>query len=182
MVHLQGLIKEMATLTAANIDYTNRLFISDRAHIVFDFHQAIDGYIEQSLAGNKIGTTLKGIGPAYSSKVNRNGIRIGDLKDMEYFGMRLRGLIAQVERSYPGIKIDYEAQMAYYHSIREQILPMITDTIALTHDALDQGKNILVEGANATMIDLDFGTFPFVTSSNPSAGGACTGLGIPPQV
>jgi adenylosuccinate synthase len=182
VVHLQGLIKEMEALRAANVEYANRMFISDRAHIVFDFHQAIDGYNEKSLAGNKIGTTLKGIGPAYSSKVNRNGLRIGDLKDMEYFGRRLKDLIAQIERSYPGIKVDYDAQMAYYHSIRDEILPMITDTISLTHEALDAGKNILVEGANATMIDLDFGTFPYVTSSNPSVGGACTGLGIPPQV
>lgn len=181
VVHLRGLLAELKTLREANIDYADRIHLSDRAHIVFDFHQAIDGYQEKQLAGKKIGTTLKGIGPAYSNKTQRNGLRVGDLKDMVYFEARLRSLVAQLTNAYPGLDIDVEAELAYYHSIREELLPLITDTIVYCSDALDQGKNILVEGANATMLDLDFGTFPYVTSSNPSVGSACTGLGVPPQ-
>lgn len=180
VVHLRGMLQELKTLREMGIDYKDRIFISDRAHIVFDFHQQVDGYNESQLGGNKIGTTLKGIGPAYGSKVMRNGLRVGDLYDMTFFEERLRGLVKQIERSFPGVKIDVEKELAYYHSIRDEVLAMVCDTVYLANNALDQGKNILIEGANATMIDLDFGTFPYVTSSNPSAGGACTGLGISP--
>lgn len=150
VVHLRGLLAELKTLREANIDYTDRIHLSDRAHIVFDFHQAIDGYQEKQLAGKKIGTTLKGIGPSYSNKTQRNGLRVGDLKDMVYFEARLRSLVAQLTNAYPGLDIDVEAELAYYHSIREELLPLITDTIVYCSDALDQGKNILIEGANAT--------------------------------
>lgn len=108
------------------------------------------------------------------------GLRVGDLLDMEYFEQRLRNLVVQCERSYPGIKIDVEAELEYYKSIRADILELTTDTVTLVHNALDRGGNILVEGANATMLDIDFGTYPFVTSSNPSIGSVCTGLGVPP--
>jgi len=213
VVHLRGLLAELQTLRDAEIDYTGRIHISDRAHIVFDFHQAIDGYQEKQLAGKKIGTTLKGIGPSYSSKTQRSGLRVGDLKDMAYFEARLRSLVAQLTSAYPGLDIDVEAELAYYHSVRDELLPLITDTIVYCSDALDEGKNILVEGANATskyhlcilvllcapsvtvviyphfvmlqphspVLDLDFGTYPYVTSSNPSVGSSCTGLGVPPQ-
>lgn len=180
VVHVQGLLAEMEGLKAAEVpDYQQRILISDRAHIVFDFHQAIDGYNEKNLAGKKIGTTLKGIGPAYGSKIMRNGLRMGDLRDMAYFEQRLRALAAQVERSYPGIKIDIAAQLKYYNSVRDILLPMIVDTIPLVHESLQKGEKILIEGANATMLDLDFGTYPYVTSSNPSVGSSCTGLGVP---
>ncbi len=141
---------ELAGLKDAGVDYNGRILISDRAHIVFDFHQQIDGYNERNLGGGKIGTTLKGIGPAYGSKVNRNGLRVGDLQDMAYFETRLRALATFVERAYPGIKVDVEKELEYYNSIRPQLLPMITDTISYCNSALESGKNILVEGANAT--------------------------------
>lgn len=150
VVHLRGLLTELQALRDANVSYEGRLHLSDRAHIVFDFHQAIDGYQEKALAGNKIGTTLKGIGPAYSSKTQRNGVRVGDLQDMVYFESRLRSLVTQLQRAYPGLEIDVEAELAYYHSIREELLPLITDTVQYCNDALDQGKNVLIEGANAT--------------------------------
>ncbi|KAJ1411208.1 adenylosuccinate synthetase [Ochromonadaceae sp. CCMP2298] len=181
VVHLRGLLAEMKNLREAGIDFKGRLLLSDRAHIVFDFHQQIDGYNEKQLAGEKIGTTLKGIGPAYSCKTQRNGLRVGDLRDMVYFEARLRSLAAQLERQYPGIKIDVNQELVYYKSVREELLPLITDTIVYCNDALAAGKNILIEGANATMLDLDFGTYPYVTSSNPSVGSACTGLGVAPQ-
>lgn len=150
VVHLRGLMNEMKTLRDMGVDYEGRIHISDRAHIVFDFHQKVDGYNENALGGGKIGTTLKGIGPAYGSKVMRNGLRVGDLQDMEYFEARLRGLAKQIERSFPGIKVDVEEELAYYRSIRDEILPMIKDTIYYANDALESGKNILIEGANAT--------------------------------
>eukprot|EP01038_Epipyxis_sp_PR26KG_P009794 gene9794-13176_t len=181
VVHVQGLLQELLSLQAANVEYKNRLFISDRAHIVFGFHQQLDGINEQKLGGNKIGTTHKGIGPSYSSKTMRNGLRFGDLKDMEYFEMRLRSLTTQLQLAYPGFVIDVEKELAYYKSIREHLLPMIIDTVQYCNEALSDGKNILIEGANATMIDLDFGTYPYVTSSNPSIGSVCTGLGVPPH-
>lgn len=150
VVHLRGLLAELQTLRDAGINYDGRLHISDRAHIVFDFHQQIDGYQEKQLAGKKIGTTLKGIGPAYSCKTQRNGLRVGDLQDMEYFEARLRSLVAQLQHQYPGLEIDVDAELKYYASVREELLPLITDSIVYCHDALEQGKNILVEGANAT--------------------------------
>lgn len=150
VVHLRGLLAELQTLRDAEIDYTGRIHISDRAHIVFDFHQAIDGYQEKQLAGKKIGTTLKGIGPSYSSKTQRSGLRVGDLKDMVYFEARLRSLVSQLTSAYPGLVIDVDAELAYYQSVRDELLPLITDTIVYCSDALDEGKNILVEGANAT--------------------------------
>lgn len=181
VVHLRGMIEELRGLTAAGVDYHGRIHLSDRAHIVFDFHQEIDGINEDRLASDKLGTTKKGIGPAYGSKIMRNGIRIGDLQDMSFFEMRLRLLAAQLQNSYPSLKIDIEKELAYYHSIREEILGMTTDTVIYCNDAFRDGKKILIEGANATMLDIDFGTYPYVTSSNPSIGSVFTGLGLSPQ-
>ena len=101
---------------------------------------------------------------------------------MEYFAKQLRLLIDQFEKSYIGLKIDIESELNYYQSIRDEILALTTDTIVLIHRALEKGESILVEGANATMLDIDFGTYPYVTSSNPSVGSVCTGLGIPPRM
>lgn len=150
VVHLRGLLEELKALDEAQVDYKGRLLISDRAHIVFDFHQKIDGLNEARLGGKKLGTTHKGIGPAYSSKTMRNGLRVGDLKDMEYFEQRLRSLVTQLEISYPGLKIDVESELEYYRGIKDVIVPMIVDSIEYTNEALKRGKNILVEGANAT--------------------------------
>ena len=180
VVHLRGLMEELKMLDAAGVDYNGRLFISDRAHIVFDFHQEIDGLNELHLGGGKLGTTHKGIGPAYGSKTMRNGLRCGDLVDMDYFAKRLVGLTTQLQRANPGLKIDTEKELVFINSIRSKLLPMLVDSIEFSNEALSSGKSILVEGANATMIDLDFGTYPYVTSSNPSVGSVSTGLGVPP--
>ena len=182
VVHLRGLCEELKSLKKAGIDYKDRFFISDRAHIVFDFHQEIDGLNESRLGSGKIGTTRKGIGPAYGSKSMRNGVRVGDLNDMEHFEIKLRKLVDQFEKSYAtqDLKIDVEKEMKYYRAIRDEILELTVDTVTLTHNALKDGKSVLIEGANATMLDIDFGTYPYVTSSNPSIGSVCTGLGVPP--
>lgn len=159
VIHLRGLLEELKALRAANVDYKDRLLLSDRAHIVFDFHQQIDGLNEKRLGSSKIGTTNKGIGPAYSSKTTRNGIRVGDLQDMVYFEKRLRSLVAALKQSYPDVEIDVEAELKYYNSIRAELLPMITDTIVYTNKALQEGKNVLVEGANATSKQLYVSAF-----------------------
>jgi len=182
VVHVPSLLKELDSLTAAGIDWKDRLKISDRAHLVFDFHQELDGAMEKKRGRNKIGTTKKGIGPAYASKIQRNGVRIGDLKHFDDFVLKLKTL-AEYTASMPGMDdedshIDIGQEIAYYASVRERLLPLITDTVSYVNDAHDAGAKILIEGANATMLDIDFGTYPYVTSSNPSIGSVFTGLGI----
>lgn len=181
VVHLPSFLKELDALEGQGIDAKGRVFISDRAHIVFDFHQAVDGTLEQRLGRNKIGTTKKGIGPAYASKISRNGVRIGDLKDWDHFEQRFRALAEHHMRSYEGLEVDIEGQLAYYKSISERVSSMTVDTIDFTNQKYKEGKKILVEGANATMLDIDFGTYPYVTSSNPSIGSVLTGLGVSPR-
>lgn len=181
VIHLPSFLKELDGLTASGINAEGRILLSDRAHIVFDFHQTADGFNEHKLGRNKIGTTKKGIGPAYASKISRNGIRIGDLKNFDFFEMRFRELASQHERAFPGLEIDVDGQLEYYRSVADRITSMTTDTIEYTNDAYDTGKKILIEGANATMLDIDFGTYPYVTSSNPSIGSVLTGLGVSPR-
>ena len=182
VIHLPSLLKELDTLEEQGIDYKGRFFISDRAHIVFDIHQSIDGYNEEALGRNKLGTTKKGIGPAYSSKINRTGIRIGELRHWDTFEERFRLLADTLMHNYPKLpQIDVEAELAYYKKIRQRVLDMTTDTIEYTNANISRGRKVLVEGANATMLDIDFGTYPYVTSSNPSVGSVCTGLGISPN-
>jgi adenylosuccinate synthase len=181
VVHLPGFLKELENLEENGIDCKGRVFISDRAHLVFDFHQAVDGTLENRLGRHKIGTTKKGIGPAYASKISRNGVRVGDLKDWDYFEQRFRALAEHHMRSFDGLEVDIEKELAFYKSIADRINAMTIDTIDYTNRQYHEGKRILVEGANATMLDIDFGTYPFVTSSNPSIGSVLTGLGVSPR-
>jgi len=181
VVHLPQFLKELDGLHDAGIDISNRIFISDRAHLVFDFHQTVDGAQESRLGRNKIGTTKKGIGPAYASKISRNGIRVGDLQDWEYFEQRFRDLTSSVMSQYPGVEIDVEAELAVYKEIAKIVKPLIIDTIEYVNSQWEIGARVLVEGANATMLDIDFGTYPYVTSSNPSIGSVLTGLGVSPN-
>jgi len=163
-------------LAKEGVGHKGLVFISDRAHMVFDFHQTVDGSLEDRLGRNKIGTTKKGIGPAYASKISQNGVRVGDLRDWDYFEERFRALAEHHMRSYEGLKIDIDGQLAYHKSIAPQILEMTCDTIQLTNQKYNEGKKILVEGSNAAMLDIDFGTYPYVTSSNPSVGSVMTGF------
>jgi adenylosuccinate synthase len=190
VVHLPSLLNELDGLKAAGVEYQGRIFLSDRAHLVFDFHQAVDGKQEQRAGRHKLGTTKKGIGPAYASKISRNGLRVGDLQDWPYFEMRFRSLAEYHMNAFNSrttdpadfLEIDVEAELAYYKSIAPRVLSMTTDTIQYTNQAYRDGKRILIEGANATMLDIDFGTYPYVTSSNPSVGSVMTGLGIAPKM
>jgi len=182
VIHIPSFLDEIEELQATGVQVAGRILVSDRAHIVFDFHQEVDGVSESRLGRNKLGTTKKGIGPAYASKISRNGIRVGDLAtNFEYFEQRFRTLAEQTMYAYPGLIIDVEQQLAYYQSVASKVAIMTADTIQYVNKAFHQGKKILVEGANATMLDIDFGTYPYVTSSNPSVGSVLTGLGISPE-
>jgi len=182
VVHIPSFLNELDRLAeGGKVRFQGRVFLSDRAHLVFDFHQMVDGQQEQMLGRNKIGTTKKGIGPAYASKISRNGLRVGDLRDWPYFERRFRSLAEQHVSSYPGLEIDVDAELEFYKSVAERVSSMTIDTIEHTNRRFDEGKRILVEGANATMLDIDFGTYPFVTSSNPSVGSVLTGLGVSPR-
>ena len=180
-MHLPSFLSEIDGLEASGVSAEGRILLSDRAHIVFDFHQEVDGVIENRLGRNKIGTTKKGIGPAYASKISRNGIRIGDLRNFEFFEMRFRELASAHVRAFPGLVIDVESQLSYYRGISSRVSAMTADTIEYTNGAYGDGRRILIEGANATMLDIDFGTYPYVTSSNPSIGSVLTGLGVSPD-
>uniref|UniRef100_A0A8C3FQ15 Adenylosuccinate synthetase n=1 Tax=Chrysemys picta bellii TaxID=8478 RepID=A0A8C3FQ15_CHRPI len=165
-------------LEAINIHYSS-------GHI-FDFHQAADGIQEQQRqeqAGKNLGTTKKGIGPVYSSKAARSGLRMCDLvSDFGEFSERFKVLANQYKAIYPTLEIDLEGELKKLKGYIERIKPMVRDGVYFIHEALrGPPKKILVEGANAALLDIDFGTYPFVTSSNCTVGGVCTGLGMPPQ-
>jgi len=160
------------------VDFKGRIFISDRAHIVFNLHQTIDGLNEEDKTQTSIGTTRRGIGPAYCEKMNRTGVRIGDLKNMSLFGDKLRRIAASVHKRFPFVQVDIESETRLYSGYAREIEEMIVDGVAWLNQAYKDGKKILLEGANAAMLDIDFGTYPYVTSSNPTIGGCLTGLGI----
>jgi len=198
VIHVPDLLAEIEKNEAKGLSgWQDRLKISDRAHLVFDFHQAADGMQEtersesisstsNGVSGKKdcsLGTTKKGIGPTYSSKANRNGVRVSDLVgDFEAFAAKYRNLAACFKARHSALKIDEESELLKLKKMAEVIRPMVTETVTYLHDALSAGLSVLVEGANAAMLDIDFGTYPFVTSSNCSVGGVCTGLGIPPRL
>ena len=179
-----GLFEEVETLKAAGIDAVKQLRISNRAHVLFPSHRLVEKISEAVPGRTPIGTTLKGIGPCYEDKIGRRGIRMADLLDRNYFRECVAGLIAdhQTRARAFGIDdpIDAEDIAARYAEAAERMRPMICDTSALLNQAMRDGKNLLFEGAQGTMLDIDHGTYPFVTSSSSSAGGACTGSGVPP--
>lgn len=183
VVDLPTLFKEIDTLEARGVS-CERLKVSSRAQLIFPWHQALDAVFENSLGGAKIGTTLKGIGPAYADKARRVGIRVGDILDAETFrsAVRMRALDAQREIiSLGGMSLDVEAIVEQFSVLAERLVPYVADTVNLLHDAKDRGDGILLEGAQATFLDVDHGTYPFVTSSNPTAGGASVGSGLGPR-
>ncbi|KAK2080868.1 hypothetical protein QBZ16_000722 [Prototheca wickerhamii] len=184
VVHLPSLLEEIEGMRARGVSVEGRLFISSRAHLLFDLHKEIDARREEELegTGKQIGTTRRGIGPAYSSKAVRNGLRVGDLlSDFDSFASRLRQLALDGQRRFARFDYDVEAEIASYREIAEQVRPFVTDTVHALNSWAAEGRQILVEGANATMLDLDFGTYPYVTSSNPSIGGVLIGLGLAPR-
>lgn len=182
VIHLAQLFDEIRKNETKGLkNWKERLIISDRAHLVFDFHQAVDGFQERDKGKKSLGTTKKGIGPTYSTKANRIGIRIADLmSDFSLFEEKYRSLADSFHHQFPDLTLNVEEELARYKNYVEEIRPCVRDTIPFMYNSLKSGKKILVEGANAAMLDIDFGTYPYVTSSNCTIGGVCTGLGIPP--
>jgi adenylosuccinate synthase len=179
VVHLPSLFHEMDTLTAKGLSCDGRLFISDRAHIVFDLHRLVDGLKEVELGGGKIGTTKQGIGPTYSNKASRSGLRVHHLFEQD-FEVKFRRLVDSRVKRYGPFEYDVDKELMQVKEYAERLKPLVVDGVTFIHNALKGGKKILVEGANALLLDIDFGTYPYVTSSNTSIGGVCTGLAIPP--
>ncbi|KAF8967289.1 AMPSase 1 [Flammula alnicola] len=181
VIHVPSFFKELDALESQGLDCTHRLFVSDRAHLVFDFHQIVDGLKEVELGGSSIGTTRKGIGPAYSGKASRSGLRVHHLFDHEAFAPKFRKLVEGRFKRYGHFEYDTEGEIQRYKELAERLRPYVIDSVAYIHQAISSGKRVLAEGANALMLDLDFGTYPYVTSSSTAIGGVCTGLGIPPK-
>ena len=172
-------MEELETIQQQNITLDNRLFISNRAHVLLDLHKEIDGWREAELAGKKIGTTKRGIGPAYASKANRLGLRFCDLKNPDTLKSKVEAIVEDAKKRFEGVGNDaLEKELDQLFGLRERILPFVADSITLVNEAFDQGERILIEGGQATMLDIDFGTYPYVTSSNPSIGGCISGLGL----
>ncbi|KIY45003.1 Adenylosuccinate synthetase [Fistulina hepatica ATCC 64428] len=181
VIHLPSFFSELDALQSQGLDCTGRLFVSDRAQLVFDFHQIVDGLKEVELGGSSIGTTKKGIGPAYSGKASRSGLRVHHLFDHEAFANQFRRIVEGRSKRYGYFEYDTESEILRYKALAQRLRPYVVDSVAFLHHALADGKRILVEGANALMLDLDFGTYPYVTSSSTCIGGVFTGLGIPPK-
>jgi len=177
------LLAEVDTLEAKHVD-TSALRVSGNAHLIMPYHAELDRVTERFLGKNKLGTTRRGIGPAYADKALRVGIRVQDLLDPKIFREKLdlalrekNGVLAKVYNQLP---LDADEIADSYLAMVPRLEPMIADTVHLVHDALDAGQHVLFEGAQATYLDLDHGTYPFVTSSNPTSGGVCTGAGVGP--
>lgn len=164
---------------------TDNLKISDRAHVIMPYHMVLDALEEDRKGDNKIGTTRKGIGPCYMDKAARSGIRIADLLDAEEFEAKARILIEDknqvIRQMYGGELLDTESIIREYLGYAEVLRKYVTDTSVVLNDAIDAGQKVLFEGAQGVMLDIDQGTYPFVTSSNPSAGGVCIGSGVGPS-
>jgi adenylosuccinate synthase len=178
------LIDEVDMLDAKGVD-TSALRVSGNAHLIMPYHQELDRVTERFLGKNKLGTTKRGIGPAYADKALRVGLRVQDLLDPKIFREKLdlalrekNGVLAKV---YNRLPLDADEIAETYLDMVPRLEPMIADTVHLVHEALDAGEHVLFEGAQATYLDLDQGTYPFVTSSNPVAGGVCTGAGVGPR-
>lgn len=178
----QGLLDEMQMLRNAGIDLA-RLRISDRAHIVMPYHALLDGIEERARGASAIGTTGRGIGPAYADRASRTGVRVADLQDEQLLHDKITGLVASKNRLltlYGAPTVDAAQVLEECYAFAEQIEPYIAPTEILVQDALAAGQEVLVEGAQAALLDLDFGTYPYVTSSFPTAAGSCAGAGIAP--
>jgi adenylosuccinate synthase len=178
------LIDELDMLERKGVDTAN-VKLSGNAHLIMPYHQELDRVTERFLGKNKLGTTKRGIGPAYADKALRVGLRVQDLLDAKIFSEKLdlalrekNGVLAKV---YNRLPLDADTICAQYLAMVPRLEPMIADTVHIVHEALEGGRPVLFEGAQATYLDLDHGTYPFVTSSNPVAGGVCTGAGVGPR-
>ncbi|CAD6564018.1 MAG: hypothetical protein ASARMPRED_002648 [Alectoria sarmentosa] len=180
--HVPSFFKELEDLKQKGLNTEGRIFISDRAHVVFDLHQLIDGLEEQELGKGAIGTTKQGIGPVYSTKSARSGVRISEIFHKETLDGKLRTLAHGFQKRYGDfLQYDVELEIARFDDYRTALQPFVVDAVPLISSAQGSAEtNILVEGANALMLDVDYGTYPCVTSSNTGIGGVFTGLALNP--
>src|SRR5262249_12965845 len=181
-----ALIEESEAIrTAMSVSVEGRLFVSNRCHLILPYHRVLETAIEKQLGERKIGTTSRGIGPAYEDKMARRGLRVCDLIEADTLPEKIRAQVAEKNRALQAFKypetIDPEPMCTSYVRYGETIRPFVTDTSTLLNQMIRDGKSILFEGAQGTLLDGDHGTFPFVTSSSAAAGGAAIGLGISPK-
>jgi adenylosuccinate synthase len=178
------LLAEMDMMARRGLD-PSRVRLSSNAHLIMPYHRKLDAVIERYLGKNQIGTTKKGIGPAYSDKYSRFGIRVQDLFDPKIFSEKVEAALEEKNRILPRVyntlPMDPKEIIDEYLAFAPRLEPHVTDTSLLLHNAIKKGKDVLFEGAQATLLDIDHGTYPFVTSSNPTAGGAVVGAGIGPK-
>lgn len=179
-----ALLSELETLESFGVDAAGRLFVSNRAHLIFPFHRELEKAAETARGELKIGTTARGIGPAYEDKMGRRGLRAGDLLDAEGWEKKLCRLLEEkrllAQRVFGQPLAGCDRLVEQYLDCARRLAPYLTDVPALLARSRRDGKRILCEGAQGTMLDVDHGTYPYVTSSSAAAGGACTGLGLPP--
>ena len=178
------MLEEMDAMEKRGIDVSG-IRLSNRAHVVLPYHSLMDGLNEELRGKSKIGTTKRGIGPCYMDKDHRIGIRVCDLMDKEEFAKRLKENLAlkniELERMYNHAPLDYEEILKEYEGYADRLRPYVCDTIALLNEELAAGKKVLFEGAQATMLDIDYGTYPYVTASHPVSGGIGVGAGVAPN-
>ncbi|MEW6159076.1 MAG: adenylosuccinate synthase [Verrucomicrobiota bacterium] len=179
-----SLVEEIDGLLKLGIKVNGNLFVSETAHLVFPYHRELDAQREILKGKNKIGTTKRGIGPAYGDKAARTGLRLIDLVNPARFELMLRAKIKEnneILKAFGAKPLSFKKVHAAYREAGDRLRPFVTNTVVLLHQAAARGENILFEGAQGTFLDIDHGTYPFVTSSNTTAGGACTGSGVPPN-
>ncbi|GMW02971.1 MAG: adenylosuccinate synthetase [Candidatus Hydrogenedentota bacterium] len=178
-------IEELTRLDEAGCKYHNRLHISCAAHVIMPYHKLFDKAQETFRGANKIGTTGRGIGPAYADKADRFGVRFSEFADTNLFAAKLKNILAFKNKilveSFGEAPLDFDAILNEYSAYADRLRPFVADTVSIVHDALQSGKRIVFEGAQGTMLDIDHGTFPFVTSSTTLSGGVCSGSGVGPQ-
>jgi len=185
VVDLQALFAEVDELTANGVDVGRRIVVSDKAHVILPYHRDLDLLAEARRGERKIGTTSRGIGPAYEDKIARRGIRVGDLADRAALEQEVRDNVNARNRllqdNVHDKPMDAQTVLDELSACAERVRPWVRDVSLMLSQARREGKAILYEGAQGTMLDIDHGTYPFVTSSNASIGGVCTGLGVPPK-
>jgi adenylosuccinate synthase len=179
-----GLVEEIQDLRKLGVKVEGNLYLSETAHVVLPYHRELDAQREILKGKHKIGTTKRGIGPAYGDKAARTGLRVVDLVHAERFESKLRFKIKEnneVLKAFGAKPLSFKRVHEQYRQAGDALKPFVTNTVILLHEAMRRGKDMLFEGAQGTFLDIDHGTYPFVTSSNTTAGGACTGSGVPPH-
>jgi adenylosuccinate synthase len=181
VVDPKALLGEVDELIAAGIDVDGRIVVSDKAHLILPYHRDLDLLSEARRGERKIGTTSRGIGPAYEDKIARRGIRVGDLSDPAGLEREVRANVDARNRLVQDTTMDAREVLAELATHAARLRPWVRDVSLMLSDAMKKGQSILFEGAQGTLLDIDHGTYPYVTSSNATIGGVCTGLGVPPK-